>query len=426
MKGLVFLILMLTFFLLSVGPVFATGEKEDVTEEVSVEPISIMHDKGGTVGWTSRLKEMAELYFAETGGRTFDPVEFTNTDVFKTSLRAALASKDPPGMFTWWAGYNMDEFAAAGLAADVSFLWDKHKSEYSPGLRKAYSVGGRTYAIPAGIAYWVMFYNVKLFAQYDLDPPETWDQLMVICETLKSNDIIPMAGSVQGWWPPMIQFMEFLVRIDPDFYEKLMDGKANYTDPEVGQAFDVWGDLIDKGYLSDPSTDLFSEFPRLMADGKAAMIDMGTWYTSVLDAAGLEMGTDYDFFLIPSINPDAGKVVIYEATPILIAEKGDGKATALKIADWWMSASAQEKWGSLIGQLPSNMDSNIDFLPVPLQTLVSKMNSDNYRLVNRFFEATPPDIANEAINQFGAFVVNPEKKMDVMKDLEKISSSYWE
>jgi ABC-type glycerol-3-phosphate transport system substrate-binding protein len=319
----------------------------------------------------------------------------------------------------------MDEFVNEGLTADVSSIWDKYKNEYAPGLRKAYMVGKGTYGIPAGIAYWVMFYNTKVFKNLKLKPPETWDQLLKVCETLKANGIIPMALSVQGGWPPMVQFMEFLVRVDPDFYEALMDGKAKYTDPQVRETFAVWRALMDKGYFSDTATELFSEFPRLMASGKAAMIDMGTWYTSVLGAAGMKVGEDYDFFLIPPIKPKAGKLVIYEATPILIAEKSKSKGMALKFADWWMSADAQEKWAKLIGQFPSNSRSSMTFLEEPFQRLLAKINKEKYRQVNRFWEATLPDIASEALPQFGEFVLHPDNVDQVMKTLQSNADMYW-
>jgi ABC-type glycerol-3-phosphate transport system substrate-binding protein len=387
--------------------------------------MALMHDKGGEVGWTNRLKEMSAEYTAKNGGAGIEPTEFPSTDAFMTALRAALSSPQPPALYTWWAGRRMDEFVKEGLAANVSSLWDRYKNEYSPGLRKAYMVGDGTYAIPAGIAYWVMFYNTKVFAKYNLKPPATWDELLKICDTLKKNGIIPMALSVQGGWPPMVQFMEFLVRVDPDFYERLMDGKAKFTDAPVKEMFAVWRQLMDKGYFSDTATDLFAEFPRLFGEGKAAMIDMGTWYTSVLEAAGVKLGEDYDFFLIPSINPKAGKLVIYEATPILIAEKSAQKGDALKFAEWWMSAEAQEKWGRLIGQFPSNSRSKLDFLPEPMKRLLSTINKEKYRQVNRYWEATLPDIASESLAQFGEFVLHPENVDSVMAKLQGIADTFW-
>jgi len=388
-------------------------------------PLTLMHDKGGDVGWTSRLEEMSKTYVDQTGGVGIAPTEFPSTDAFMTALRASLSSPDPSPLFTWWAGHRLDEFVSEGLVANVSAVWDKHKSEYSPGLRKAYMVGKDTFAIPAGIAYWVMFYNTKVFAAYNLKPPETWDQFLKVCATLKANGVVPMAESVQGGWPPMVQFMEFLVRTDPDFYESLMEGKAKYTDPQVREMFRSWRKLMDAGYFSDSATDLFADFPRLFGAGKIAMIDMGTWYTSVLSAAGVKLGEDYDFFLIPPINPKAGKVVIVEATPILISEKSADKQAALKFADWWMSPGAQAQWGKLIGQFPSNSKSDMSFLEKPFQTLIAKINGEKYRQVNRFWEATLPDIASDALAQFGEFVLHPDNVDAVMKTLQANAEKYW-
>jgi multiple sugar transport system substrate-binding protein len=389
------------------------------------KPLTLMHDKGGEVGWTARLEEMSKAYAAKTGNAGIAPTEYPSTDAFMTALRASLSTTEPSPLFTWWAGHRLDEFVGDGLVANVSSLWDKHQSEYSAGLRKAYVVGRGTYAIPAGIAYWVMFYNTSVFAANNLKPPETWDQFLKVCATLKANGVVPMAESVQGAWPPMVQFMEFLVRTDPDFYESLMDGKARYTDPQVVEMFKTWRKLIDAGYFSDTATDLFADFPKLFAAGKIAMIDMGTWYTSVLSAAGVKLGQDYDFFLIPSINPKAGKVVIYEATPILISEKSAGKQAALAFADWWMSPEAQAQWGKLIGQFPSNAKSDMSFLEEPFQRLVGKINSGKYRQVNRFWEATLPDIASDALAQFGEFVLHPDNVGAVMTTLQANADKYW-
>jgi len=407
----------------TVVPIVFAGQPSG-SEEMT-EPLTLMHDKGGEVGWNAPIERMSALYVAANGGPGFEPVDFPSTDAFRTALRASLSSNDPTALFSWWAGKNMDELVNSGFVADLSSVWDKYSDEYSPGLRTAYMVGDKTYAIPAGIAYWVMFYNTKVFDDLGLEPPTTWDELLAVCETLKNNGIIPMGQSVQGAWPPMIQFMEFLVRVDPDFYEALMDGRAKYTDPAVAEAFAVWKQLMDNGYFSDPSTDLFSEFPRLFADGQAAMIDMGTWYTGVLGSAGLTMGEDYDFFLIPSIRPSAGPVVIYEATPILVAENSPYKAEALKIAEWWMSAEAQSEWGKQIGQFPSNTTSDVSFLDPSLQNLMQKITDGNYRQVNRYYEATLPDIANDALAQFGAFVMAPDTASDVMASLDSIAEQAW-
>ena len=45
---------------------FAAGSGESQAAK-STEPIPLMHDKGGEVGWSERLEEMSKTYAAKTG-----------------------------------------------------------------------------------------------------------------------------------------------------------------------------------------------------------------------------------------------------------------------------------------------------------------------------------------------------------------------
>ena len=130
-------------------------------------------------------------------------------------------------------------------------------------------------------------------------------------------------------------FEEMVARQDPQLYVDLCDGKVKYSDPRVKKAFGVWADLISKGYFTDPSTDLFADAPRLFNEGKVAMIPCGSWYLTVLTGAGVPE-SKADIFVMPPVNPAAGKVVIMEASPIVISAKAPNLKDAMKVADWWM------------------------------------------------------------------------------------------
>ena len=219
----------------------------------------------------------------------------------------------------------MKELIDRGLLADLTDLWDKHKDEYSQGVRDAFTFNNRVYGLPYTLEYWGVWYNKKVFEKFNLSVPKTWDEFLKVCATLKANNVIPMAQTVQGRWPTFIIFEELVARQNPQLYVDVCEGRKKYTDPEVKKAFTIWADLIKKGYFTDPSTDLFSDVPRLFNAGEVAMVPCGSWYLTTLTSEGVPENMA-DIFIMPPHNPAAGKVAIMEATCPGIKECAEQKA----------------------------------------------------------------------------------------------------
>ena len=94
---------------------------------------------------------------------------YPTTDVFIATVRAALPTTDAPDLFTWWSTYRMKELIDQGLLAPTTELWDKHKDEYSEGLRNAFTFDGEAYGYSYTQEYWPVWYNKDVFAQYNLE-----------------------------------------------------------------------------------------------------------------------------------------------------------------------------------------------------------------------------------------------------------------
>ena len=148
-----------------------------------------------------------------------------------------------------------------------------------------------------------MFYNKKVFAENNLTVPKTWAEFINICDTLKAKGITPLTASVDGAWPSFIWFEQLLISQDPKLYLYLTSNKIKYTDPKVKAVFQIWKDMIDKGYFTPGDTQFFGEKAvALMNEG--TMTPVGTWNNSAYSVTGgLIGGKDYDAFVIPNINP---------------------------------------------------------------------------------------------------------------------------
>ena len=112
--------------------------------------------------------------------------------------------------------------------------------------------------------------------EYGLEPPATWDEFMVVLDTLKSNDQTPLAlGSRRGWEPLFWFDYMILCVAGAEFREDLMWGKVGYTDPLVIEAMEMWGDMIEAGYFNEDITSLaWADMTPMVAEGRAAMMLM--------------------------------------------------------------------------------------------------------------------------------------------------------
>jgi multiple sugar transport system substrate-binding protein len=384
--------------------------------------IVLMHDKGGNPDYRPFYDQMGQLSKTATGV-AFTQSPYPDTTTYQAAVRAALPTDKAPDLFTWWSTYRMKDLIDAGLVADLTDLWNKHK-ELPQGLRDSMSFNGKAYGLPYVVEYWGVWYNKEVFAKYNLKVPTTWAEFTQVCDTLKKNKVTPMLQSVANGWTTFILFEEMVARQDPQLYVDLCEGKVKYSDPKVKEAFKVWADLIAKGYFTDPSTDLFSDGPRLFAQGKVAMIPCGSWYLTTLTGGGVAADSA-DIFIMPPVNPAAGNVVIQEASPVLISAKAPNLAAAKKVADWWMGAEGSAAFAKMVNQYPANPKADASFLPAVKVQFAKTIADEKYRIVTRYWEGTPTPICEKAVQEFAKFILKPNTVDTVLADLDKIADDYW-
>ena len=421
-RKMLFSVVVIGLLLVSVtGVVFAGGGTEVVEEKAE---LVLMHDKSGAPDWRSILEEMSEASEAAIG------VGFTQnalpaTDIYMSQIRSSLVTDEAPNLFTWWSTYRMKELSDNDVLKDLSSLWDKHDSEFGVDLRNAFTFNGTTYGFPITAEYWVVWYNKEVFKNYGLTAPDTWDEFIEVCETLKSNDVTPMMSTVEGRWPTFIMFEEMIVGEDPDLYVDLCEGKVKYSDPRVRKAFEKWGDLIKKGYFTEPGYDIWAGGARDFNQGDVAMALFGTWYYAATLTSNGVPEEKIGAFILPSHNPDAGKNVVLELTPMLVSKNGPNEEDTLKLVDFWMSPEGNEAFAKALKSYPANPNANAAFLPQVKVDILNKIGDENYRLLNRYWEATPTPICEVAVDEFARFVIDPDSLDEVLANLDKVADEYW-
>ncbi|MCO6449518.1 MAG: extracellular solute-binding protein, partial [Caldilineales bacterium] len=374
--------------------------EEPATEAAAVE---LYHDKAS---WDPNFNLMGEMSATDTGVG-FTGVPFADTTNYQTTVRAALGTDSAPDLYTWWSGYRMEDIVKAGVAADLTAVWDKYlaSGEYSQGVANAFAFDGKVYAVPSLTANWVVYYNKNLFEENGWSVPTNWDEFTALNDALVEKGITPMAVTIDGRWPAFIMFEEMVLRTaGPEFYNKLVQGEAKYTDPEVVNALTLWKEMIEKGYFTDPGIPFGTgenAILPLFQSGQVAMIPIGDWYSTTLVGGGLVPGEDYDAFIMPNQNSDLPAALFFEAGPLLVGEKSPNKENAIKVADWWMSVGPQNKWSELNGFTSGNANAELaNVVGAVIQQWIADINAE---FVQRYWEATPPDIAEFAVDELGPF-----------------------
>jgi ABC-type glycerol-3-phosphate transport system substrate-binding protein len=160
------------------------------------------------------------------------------------------------------------------------------RDTFMKGTFDKYTRKGMTYGIPYSYHTWLIWYNKRIFSDNGYAPPDTWEDLIALCEDIKKTGIAPFA--YQGRYPM------YAVRSFYDIYQRINGtGELNelmnyvpgkFSTPGGRKAADLLHDLSSKyfqeGCLGMDHTEAQMQFFK----GKTAMIACGTWLHSEMSS----------------------------------------------------------------------------------------------------------------------------------------------
>jgi multiple sugar transport system substrate-binding protein len=378
--------------------------------------LKLYNDKAA---WTPFYKQVGAQAKQQTGV-SINPVGYADEPTYQAFVKSALKTNVKPDLFTWATGPLLSQLVKSGEVGDTSALWSKaiQQGDLSKGLEQYYTVDGKQYCIPENVSYWVMFYNKSVFAKNGIAVPNSWAGLMDAAAKLKQNNQTPFYQTNVLF--SFVWFQILLAGNDPDLYNRLVQGKASYTDPGVVSAMKQWRDMLGKGYMSDAGDK--TDPATLLKSGKVAMVPDGTWFNTSMTQAGMKPGKDYGMFVIPAVNPSLTKTPVpVETGALCTSSKSSNSAAIDKFASWWLTPPAQTKWATSRGDVSANPRVTI---PDPgLNTLTKQVTGTDYQLVDRYFDAVSPAVLTAALDGFGAFMANPGSYQKQLAMIQKAAAS---
>jgi ABC-type glycerol-3-phosphate transport system substrate-binding protein len=395
----------------------AGGQPVDCTSDPADGPLQFYTDKAA---WQPDFESMNEksksdcnLEITFTGYS--DPAQY---DAF---IKQGFQTDQKPTLFTWHTGDQLKALVDQGLIAETTDLWNAAEAngDVPEGLKDNYTYNGKQYCVPLNVAYWVMYYNKKIFADNNLQVPKTWDDLINVADTLVSKGITPfhqMNIIFEFVW-----FQALLVGSDPDAYQGLETGDTKYTDQPVVDAVKKWYEMENKKYFIDPGVQ--TDPQTLLKTGKVAMEYFGTFFTGQLTSIGMKSDEDYGVFVLPNVSPDVSKQqMVLETGPLCVGAGSANEKAALDYSAWWMGQDAQQAWSDKRGDVSFNP--KVKAADPALSALLA--GQADWQIQKRWLEATPNPIYTVASPAFGEFVTNPTADpMPMLTKIQQAADKYW-
>ena len=251
-----------------------------------------------------------------------------------------------------------------------------------------------------------------MFAAHKLKPPKTWDEFIALAETLRAQGIVPLALGSRARWPAQFWFDYLLLRTAPlDYRQRLMAGKASFTDPEVVRVFERWHDLIKRGFFNQHPNELeFDSGAALMVRrGEAAMTLMGTWLIGYFNDPAVVWSEEngYGFFPFPTIDPDIPPVALGPIDGLVVPQAARNMAGAKALVRHFAGRGVQETISRGTGALAPNLEVDAGKIYSPLKMEVGAEVARASAWAFNYDLATPPERAAIGLDLFAEFVEFP-------------------
>ncbi|WP_270365848.1 ABC transporter substrate-binding protein [Microbacterium algeriense] len=185
-----------------------------------------------------------------------------------------------------------DTDAAATIRDDLQPLMDQYGS-----------CEGRTSALPYSVMAASVIYNKEIFDAQGLDVPQTWDELIAVCDELKAAGIDPFYGTFKDDWTVGQGWYDYTAggSVDViDFFDALAEeGETVGPDSPVSfqkdfaEPMDQMMQLANEYTNADAASRGYGDGNLAFAKGEAAMYLQGPWAFSEIakTSPDLPLGT---------------------------------------------------------------------------------------------------------------------------------------
>ncbi len=262
-------------------------------------------------GWRTedveQYEHIIEMFEAKNPGITINMrmIEAIN---YGTILSTALAGESGPDSMMVRAYGSFEAVAAGGYLMPLDSEMIPDLASFPEAALKAETLraDGQLYAVPFAAQTMFVLYNERMFDELGLSAPTTWDEMEAAAKTLIDNGYYAFAnGTAANWQNEVLTFGMGASTMGRGFYEDIISGDADFTDPRFVEALTrikTMGDAyFPDGYIGldyPSSQQLFSS-----------------------ELAGMFVGGSYELAAMKTMNPDI-QVAVTHSPKVDAADEG--------------------------------------------------------------------------------------------------------
>ncbi|GAA1769925.1 ABC transporter substrate-binding protein [Agromyces humatus] len=321
-----------------------------------------------------------------------------------TIIRTLLVKDKAPDVITLNANGGFGRLAQAGVFYDFSD--EPVLDTINPAVQEILADLGNAEGEVNGLGYVNnangIIYNQQIFEEEGLEVPETWDELIAVCDALQDAGIVPFYGTLADSWTGLPSFNALgAYPAQGDFFDQMREEGENVgPDAEVSfqkdfaeameQQFELFS-YTQEGYRGKTYDDGNAAF----ANGEVAMLMQGIWAISPVKAINPDI--DAAIFPYPATDdPDDRMLVSGVDVVVTMGENTPHREEALRFIDYLFEKDVIEEFAASQNMVPSVEGAELSDDPA-IQSV--KPYFDEGRITGFIDHQIPPSIPLAAIDQ---------------------------
>lgn len=333
-KGIICLVL--SGVLLASGMLQGCQKKEDSTGKTEIE---ILQYKPEAAGYFDKL----EKEFNASHDDIHLKIDSPNDAV--TIMRTRFIREDYPDIVGIGGDINFSYYVDSDILMDISdYEGLKNIKQSYLDIDKALEFVPRkgTYAVPyVGNAAGIL-YNRQMFREHGWKIPATWDELMNLCEEIKSEGILPFYFGLKDTWTCLAPWNALAVNLAPaDVCQQVNRGETTFSE-EYRELAGKMEALLPYG-PEEPFAYGYNDACTAFANGESAMYTIGSYAVPQIQSVNPEM--DIDSFVFPATN-DADEHMLNSGIDLQFSVTAacENKEAAYEVLDFLLEHDNVQKY----------------------------------------------------------------------------------
>ena len=240
-------------------------------------------------------------------------------DQIPTVLSTAVQGGNPPDLAAVAQPGLVRDFVEKNALKPLDFAESTINDNFSEGAVEAGTVDGKPYGVLFKAANKsTVWYNVPLFEEAGVEPPEDFDAFLEAAKTLRASGTKAYSiGAADGWTLTDMFENIYLRQAGPEKYDQLATHDIPWTDQSVKDALKTMARIVgDTGNIvGGTSGALETDFPTSVTNAfkdnpEGAQVLEGDFVESVItDSTPAKPETGFNVFDFPSIDGSGPSVV---------------------------------------------------------------------------------------------------------------------